>query len=297
MLGGILQDGLGEPGEPGGGQGIAASVEQGVALLLFWSFLRGNGSSDVDHAQRIHFWVTRGVHQVVISSGGFVDQCRHAVWVFGVTFEGSVGWGGAKGRAIAKSGPQVILQTFNIFRAADSQQLVLLLGAQERFQDRGIVVEARVTIHRQGQHGGEDRGRYFGRSRSWFRLGGSGVGGEGEEAVRVEVRVAQPNGGRFDGGGHHHRCLWLAGGLGDALWIVRFSTGLVDFTEVTQVVVEGWALFRPVLVLQVGHVQAVQIFHLGQLRHESFSPVSGEVKPDDYTDNYLYSLLPGCGCP
>lgn len=280
IIGRVLQDRLGMPIELGGSQRIAASVKQGVALLLFWSFLRSNRSSDVDHTQRIHFWVASGVHQVVKSSGGFMDQCWHAVGVFGVTFEGSVGWGGAGSRAIAKSGPQVILQTFNIFRVTDSEQLVLLLRAQEGFQDRGVVVEASMTLHRHGQHWGEYRGRYFSRSfsRSSFRLRDSGMGGKREEAMWVEVRVAQPNGGRFDGGGHHHCCLWLAGGLWDALWIVRISTGFVDFTKVTQVVVEGWALFGPVLVLQVGHIQPVQIFNLRPLRYESFSPwVRGHV--------------------
>lgn len=242
ILGGVLQHRLGEPRELGGSQRIAASIKQGVALLLSWSFLCSNGSGGVDHTQRINFRVALGVRQVVKSSGGFVDQRWHAVWVFGVTFEGSVGRRGAGGGPVAERGPQVILQTFDIFRVADSQQLVPLLRTQEGFQDGAVVVVASMALHWEGQNGGEDRGRYFGWSRSWFRLRGSGLGAEREEAVWVEVRVAQPHGGRFDGCRHHHRCLWLAGGLRDALWIVGISTGLVDFTQVIQVVVEGWAL-------------------------------------------------------
>lgn len=247
VLGGVLQHGLGEAGQLGGSQGVAASVKERVAVLLLRGLAcsEGSRSSDLGHAQRVNCWVTAGVEQVVEACGGLVDQWGHAVGVLWVTFEVGVRWGGTRGGTVAISCPQVILQTFHIFRVADPQQLSLLLSTQEGLQDGGIVVKASVALQGQRQHGGEDRGWHLGWSwsRSWFRLWGSSLGDERKDAVGVEVRVAQPDSSRLDGSGHHHCSLWLTGGLSDALWIIRISTSLVDFTEVLEVVVEGRALF------------------------------------------------------
>jgi len=235
-LGRVLQRGLREARQLGGGQRVAATVKERVAVLL----LRGHlcRSSDVGHTQGVDCRVTAGVEAVVEAGGGSVDQGGHAVRVLGVAFEGGVGWGRASGWAVAVSCSQVILQTLHIFRVADPQQLRPLACAQERLEDGGVVVEASRALHRHGRHGGEDGRLHLGWSWLWV----SGVGDEGEEAVGVEVRVAHLDGSGLDGGGHHQRSLWLAGGLGNALWILRVGTRLVDRTEVLEVVVESRAL-------------------------------------------------------
>lgn len=242
ITGGVLQHGFGEARQLGGSQRVAASVKQRVARLLFGGLSCCEGSGGVAHAQRIHCWVAARVEQVVEACGGLVDQSGHAVRVLGVTLEGGVGGGGASSGAVAVRRSQVILQTLDIFRVADSQQLSLLLMTEEGLQDGGVVVEASGALHGQRQHGGEDRGGYLGGSWSWLRLRGGGLGAERVEAVGVEVRVAHPDGSRLDGGGHHHRGLRLAGGLGDALWVVGIGARLVDFAEMIEVVVEGRAL-------------------------------------------------------
>lgn len=214
--------------------------------MLFRGLSCGKGSRSRDiHTKRIHCWVTLWVQQVIEASGGLVDQCGHTVWILRVATEAGIGWSRATGWAVAISSPQVILQTFHVLRVANPQQLSLLLRAQEGFQDRGIVVEASGGFQGLRQNGGEDGCWHLGWNGSWLRLWlwGSSLGNEREETVGVEVRVAHPNSSGFDGGGHHHRCLWLACGLSDALWIVRISTGFVDFTEVFQVVVEVGAFF------------------------------------------------------
>lgn len=236
----VLQHGLGEAGQLGGGQWVTPGIEERVALLLFGLLICSEGGSGghVAHAQRINSWVTAGVHQVVEAGGGLLDQQGQAVRVLGVALEGGVGGDRAGGRAVAVRRPQVILQTLHVFGVADPQQLCLLLGAQEGLQDGGVVVEAGGALQRHGQEGGEDGSRHLGWSLSLRSLGGH----EGEEAVGVEVRVAQPDWSRLELCGHHHCSLGFAGGLGDALWVVGVGAGLVDFTEVLEVVVEGGTL-------------------------------------------------------
>lgn len=152
------------------------------------------------------------------------------------------GVGGTKGRAVAISCPQVILQTFHIFRVADLQQLSPLLGAEEGLQNRCVGVKSSGALQGSGQHRGEDRSWHLGWSWSRLRLWGCSPGHEGEELVGVDVGIAQHDSSRLNVHRHHHCSLWLAGGLWNTLWIIRISTGLVDFTEVLEIVIEGGPL-------------------------------------------------------
>jgi len=247
ILGRILQDGLGEARQPGGRQGVAAGIKERIAVLFFrcLSCSQVSRSSDIGHAQRVHCWVTAGVQQVVVASGGFMDQRGLAVGVLRVTFKGRIGWSWTQGGAVAICCPQVVLQALHIFRVADSQQLSPLLCSQKGLQDRSVVVVTSGVFKGHGQHRGEDGSWHLG----WSWLGGSSFGKDGVEAVGVNVGVAHADGSRLDGGRHHHCGLRLACGLSDAFWIIRISTGLIDLTKVIEVVVECGSLLGSVLVL------------------------------------------------